>query len=233
MIYITGDTHGEVGRFFEGSFVDGKVPEAGDYVIVCGDFGFVFQTRGTMAYLEEREKLDALSELPYTVLFVDGNHENFDRLNNEYEIKEWCGGKVHMIRPNVLHLMRGQVFSIEGKRIFTMGGGYSRDKYMRREGFSWWSCEMPSNEEYREAAENLKNNGNSVDIIISHTAPAEIVYAMGSAPDPHEAELNGFFDWIAHEVSFDKWYFGHWHRDEEIYYKFRAVYFDLLGVSYK
>ena len=89
---------------------------------------------------------------------------------------------------------------------------------------------MPSNEEYHEAAENLKNNGNSVDIIISHTAPAEIVYAMGSAPDPHEAELNGFFDWIAHEVSFDKWYFGHWHRDEEHYGKFRAVYFDVLKI---
>ena len=38
--------------------------------------------------------------------------------------------------------------------------------------------------------------------------------------------------WMYNTI-FKKWYFGHWHRDEEIYYKFRAVYFDLLGVSYK
>ena len=32
------------------------------------------------------------------------------------------GGKVHRIRPHVLHLMRGQVFDIEGHTFFTMGG---------------------------------------------------------------------------------------------------------------
>ena len=89
---------------------------------------------------------------------------------------------------------------------------------------------MPTNEEYKEAAANLKRYNNYVDIIISHTAPKEIIYAMGVSYDPHEEELNGFFDWIAHDVSFEKWYFGHFHKDTEIYSKFRAVYFDLIGV---
>ena len=33
-------------------------------------------------------------------------------------MKEWHGGKVHEIRPHVLHLMRGQVFEIEDRNIF-------------------------------------------------------------------------------------------------------------------
>ena len=230
MIYVTGDTHGELGRFYSGLQSETNGPSAADFLIVCGDFGFVFQTHGTVAYMEEKRALDALSELPYTILFVDGNHENFDRLNSEYETETWNGGKIHRIRDNVFHLMRGQVFEIEGKKIFTMGGGYSMDKAMRHEGFSWWSDEMPSNEDYREATRNLREHSFAVDIIISHTAPSEIVYAMGSSPDLHEIELNGFFDWILHEVSFDKWYFGHWHRDEEHYGKFRAVYFDVLKI---
>ena len=143
------------------------------------------------------------------------------------------GAKLTAVRcdhgPDTPHAV-GLLFEIEGKKIFTMGGGYSIDKAMRREGFSWWSDEMPSNEDYREATRNLREHSFAVDIIISHTAPSEIVYAMGSSPDLHEIELNGFFDWILHEVSFDKWYFGHWHRDEEYYGKFRAVYFDVLKI---
>lgn len=57
--------------------------------------------------------------------FVDGNHENFDRLY-EYPVEEWHGCKVHKIRSLVIHMMRGQVFEIEGQNIFTFGGPSSR-----------------------------------------------------------------------------------------------------------
>ena len=70
--------------------------------------------------------LDWLEEKSYTTLFVDGNHENFDRLN-AYPMEEWHGGKVHKIRPSVLHLMRGQIFNICDKKVFTFGGASSHD----------------------------------------------------------------------------------------------------------
>ena len=60
--------------------------------------------------------------LPFTVLFVSGNHENFDLLK-VLPTEEWHGGKVQFIRPHVIHLLRGQVFEIEGYTFFTMGGG--------------------------------------------------------------------------------------------------------------
>ena len=70
--------------------------------------------------------MDWLDCKSFTTLFVDGNHENFDRLY-EYPVEEWHGGKVHKIRPSVIHLMRGQIFEIEGKSIFTFGGASSHD----------------------------------------------------------------------------------------------------------
>jgi predicted phosphodiesterase len=87
-----------------------------DYLIVCGDFGYIFLN-------DDREKafLDYLETKPYTICFVDGNHENFPVIYS-YPKELWHGGYIHRIRKNILHLMRGQVFEIEGKKIFTFGG---------------------------------------------------------------------------------------------------------------
>ena len=95
-----------------------------DYVIICGDFGGVWDANTESKH--EKYWLDWLEEHSFTILFVDGNHENFDRLK-EYPVKEWNGGKVHELRPHVLHLMRGQVFIIDGKKVFTFGGASSHD----------------------------------------------------------------------------------------------------------
>lgn len=54
------------------------------------------------------------------------NHENFDRLM-AYPVEEWHGGKIQRIRPSVIHLMRGQVFELEEKKLFTFGGASSHD----------------------------------------------------------------------------------------------------------
>ena len=75
---------------------------------------------------EETMLLDWLDCKSFTTLFVDGNHENFDRLY-DYPVENWHGGKVHKIRPSVIHLMRGQVFDIDDRSIFTFGGASSHD----------------------------------------------------------------------------------------------------------
>ena len=42
-----------------------------------------------------------------------------------------------MISDSICHLMRGQVFDIDGKTFFTFGGGNSIDKAWRTPGVSW------------------------------------------------------------------------------------------------
>ena len=124
MIYITGDCHGNFERFNTSIFPEQNEMTKEDYVIICGDFGGVWH-KGAESN-EETMVLDWLDSRPFTTLFVCGNHENFDRLY-QYPVENWHGGKVHKIRESVIHLMRGQVFKIAEKKIFSFGGASSHD----------------------------------------------------------------------------------------------------------
>lgn len=217
MIYVTGDTHGNQYKWVEQ--VE-KVLQPKDIVIVCGDFGVGFWDG---RYWDEEMFYDFLSEQEYIVLFVDGNHENFNKLYN-YPVELYCGGKVHKIRENVIHLIRGEIYQIEGHKIFVMGGGYSIDKKWRIEGISWWPQEMPSQEEYENALINLEKVGNEVDYIITHTAPSESVYYLSTIRSLRikgnvyqEQPLTTFLDEIQKKVNYNKWYFGHFHIDLELW----------------
>ena len=112
MIYITGDCHNNFERFNTRNFPEQKEMIKDDYVIICGDFGGVWNKDGESKM--ETSALDWLDGKAFTILFVDGNHENFDRLY-AYPVEMWHGGKVHKIRPFVIHLMRGQIFELEEK----------------------------------------------------------------------------------------------------------------------
>ena len=95
MVYLTGDTHGDIDRFKHG-----KLRWLGkrDTVVVLGDFGFVWD-----GSREEQKKLDWLRKRPYTLLFLDGSHENYDLLK-QYPTEERFGGKVQALGGNVYHV---------------------------------------------------------------------------------------------------------------------------------
>ena len=121
MIFVTGDCHGNFERFKPEYFPEQAQMTKRDIVICAGDFGGVWFGDG-----RDEAALDWLESLPFTLAFVCGNHENYDALER-YPVKDWHGGKVHRIRSHVLHLMRGQVFELEGYHFFTMGGAKSHD----------------------------------------------------------------------------------------------------------
>ena len=99
---------------------------------------------------------------------------------HDYPVEEWKGGKVHKIRPSVIHLMRGQVFEIDRKNIFAFGGASSHDidggilepddPYYKQKKkkldkrrcpyrinhVSWWQQELPSEEEMEEIRQKVK-----------------------------------------------------------------------------
>lgn len=114
MIYVTGDTHGNQYKWIEQ--ID-TVLNAEDTILVCGDFGIGFWNG---RYWSEEMFFDYLSGQKYTILFVDGNHENFEKLNS-YPEDMWSGGRVHKIRNNVIHLIRGETYCIEDNLFFVMG----------------------------------------------------------------------------------------------------------------
>lgn len=233
MIFITGDTHGELNRFSSSSFIEQKEMTKDDYVIVLGDFGMVWDWRGESS--TERYWLDWLEKKSFTTLFIDGNHENHDRLN-EMDVEEWHGGKVHRIRPHILHLMRGQVYDIEGLKIFTFGGASSHDirdgvlepddprinkwnrdytKLFRVNKRSWWERELPTVEEMQEGIRNLEKTNWCVDYVLTHCTSASTTVLVGGAGYSQD-KLTKYLQEIKEKLTFKKWFFGHHHIDKQI-----------------
>lgn len=225
MIYITGDTHGERERFAPHRLPGEENWTCEDILIICGDFGYIFFDTE-----EERRFLEQLGRKRYTICFCDGNHENFPAIYR-YPREEWNGGQVHRICPNVLHLMRGQVYELQGCRFFVMGGAYSIDKYRRVEGFSWWPQELPEEEEYAEAERNLQRTGYQVDYVITHTAPPDVIRLMGFYPDSHDKKLVDFLGRVSDRLVFRRWFFGHWHLDCSITERYRALLYDVVTIE--
>ena len=270
MIYITGDAHGPVRlgyrsldgisqRLGKDNLRSKNIPmlTSDDFVIVCGDFGCIWAydsrydpdrslSRDVVLLdhgesKEEKYWLDWLQDKPYTILFCDGNHENFDRLANAYPEVEYMGGRAHKIRDNVYHLMRGYVFDIGGRSFFVMGGARSHDikdgilhphdfssnrqmkemiRKLNRDGalyriehVSWWKEELPSSTELKRGVLNLAEHGNAVDYIITHCAPQHVAEYLGYN-EPDECTL--FLETVAAEVDFKDWFFGHYHENREI-----------------
>lgn len=222
MIYLTGDTHGtiEIGKLSRANLAVERVePGEGDFVIILGDFGLVFAPDGQSA--EERWWLKWLDKKPWTTLFIDGNHENFARLNALPE-EEWRGGRVHRVSESVLHLMRGQVFEIDGRSFFTMGGAASHDRQFRKEGRSWWPEELPSEEELARADAALDGCGRRVDYVLTHCAPTLVQGRIN--PTFLSDRLTEYLQHVRDMTAFHRWYFGHYHIDREYDDDFCALY---------
>lgn len=207
MIYATGDMHGDYDLFAQKKF---KQIGAGDTLIVCGDFGFIWK-----GDLKERKILDKLAKKKYNICFVDGTHENFTLLD-KYPIIDFAGGKAHKIRDNIFHLMRGQVFEIEGEKIFAMGGGESPDIDMRHEDGTWSNDETPTREEMRLGAKNLERYKFKVDYIITHE-PAQKIKTFLNLKDneaPKVSALNAYFQELSANCEYTRWFFGSLHEDK-------------------
>lgn len=223
-IFITGDIHGEFGisRLNSTNFSEGNTLTKDDYVIICGDFGFIFNYKGMDK--EEKYWLDWLDSKPWTTLFIDGNHECFPRLR-AYNVEEWNGGKVHRINRSILHLMRGEIFTLNGKIFFCYGGAASHDKAYRIRGKDWWPEEEPSLDEYNNAMRNLREINFQPNYIITHAMPDMYLkefygyrYSKGTETG---YQLN---DILLNCSNYTKWYCGHYHCDVQMRPDFQICY---------
>lgn len=243
-IWVTGDIHGDATRFSKENFPEQRNfygNQNSNVVIILGDFGLIWDWHGETK--QERFWLDWLEEKNYTTVFVDGNHENFNRLY-QYSEKKWNGGKVHMIRPHVLHLMRGEIYDINGKSFFAFGGASSHDisdgildpadcknshelnmacrekddfgEYMYRiKGQSWWEQELPTDQEMQHGLDNLALHNNKVDFLLSHSPGASDVVLLGKGLYKQDI-LTEYLEKIKQENEIGIHLFGHMHDNLRI-----------------
>lgn len=232
-MYIFGDTHGSVDMYkiMPENFVDGRNLTRNDYVVITGDFGVPFVTHGPNWYFKQSDKtmVKKLANLPFTILFVDGNHDN----HNFWRVQarqEMFGGRVQKLRgtDNVYHLMRGEYYIIDGISFWTMGGAMSIDRHLRTEGKDWWPGEMLNTTEENHGVETLEKHGGHADVIITHTPPSIALnyidaYNKGKRPSEQFHVYNGlqdnvarYLDFIGQNFSYNRWFCGHMHIDFEI-----------------
>lgn len=228
MIYVTGDMHGDESRLYDSQW---RKLKSGDVLIVCGDFGYLWN-----GGKNEKSVIEYLGCRKFTVCFVDGTHENFGKIERCHETI-WKGGHVHRISGNLFHLMRGQIFNIDGISIFTFGGGESDDREVRsaEEHGIWFKEELPTPDQLAVGAHNLDAAGLKVDYIITHEPPLLVKSSMLLRRGLPERvnKLNGYFEELAKSVEFNHWYFGSLHENRLVTSKFTCLFDKIIPLGSK
>mgnify|MGYP004645544417 FL=1 len=206
MIYLASDIHGHIRLEWLKTQLNKLSLSDSDYLIILGDAGMIWSRT---EHLEVRAYYECL---PCKTLFLDGNHENFD-LIYEYPIKDFCGGSVHQISEKLYHLMRGEIYSIDGNTFFVFGGGFSVKKLTGSSPVCVWEQEMPTEKEYENGIRNLDKVGYQVDYVLTHVAPTNISENISVKLVQEEKIINDYLQTISKKTNYKKWYFGHYHKD--------------------
>ena len=223
-----------------------------------------------------------LEERSFTTLFVPGNHENYDRLTGCHDEKllaswfyagmpeeekdrlrkgypriAWNGGYVRQLRPSVLMLERGEIFTLGEKTCFAFGGARSHDisdgildpaaypdhdafirvyrsmtgKMFRVRGVSWWEAEMPTASEMDYGRENLKafmGTHDRLDFVFTHDAPSSDRILLGySGSDP----LCQYLESLRDIMKYSCWFYGHLHDNRRIMDNHYLLYEQILQIA--
>lgn len=219
MIYITGDIHGDINEF---KSRDVKKIKKKDTLIICGDFGFVWENSK-----QEQKNINWLSKRKYNILFVEGCNENYGILE-KYPVIDFAGGKVRQISDNIFQLVKGEVFELENKLFFAFGGGSisseENEKYDKV-----WGRQLPTQEQAQSGLNNLLKVDNKVDYIITHDAPFKIAGIISEKFQ--DTVLNRYFENIAKHCDFKQWYFGKYHLDKTIPTLYQCVFKKVLEIK--
>ena len=212
-IFVTGDIHGDVRDLWE-RICTVHDASKDDLLIILGDCGlFYYHFYGSTKkdYLRQA----AASELPITILCIQGNHE--------VPFKEMPAEKVRLFGGNgyesngIYFADNGTILNINDKRCLIVGGAYSVDKPWRLErGNAWWENEELTEAELDSIFDAV--NGKEFDFIFTHTCPHNFMpremflsfVDQSSVENRTEKALQRIHD----VVKFNHWYCGHFHADK-------------------
>lgn len=252
-IFITGDMHGMLdwNKFSEKNWPVQNELTKEDIVLIAGDFSLPYNAHEDTA---DHLALNCLEQKNFTIVFIDGNHENFSALK-QYPIVLFHGAQCHQLRPHIYHMMRGEVLDIADKKILGLGGavtytGKKRKKVEKekiitkhdRHDYHHFVNEIPDDIELAKAYYVLATK--KPNIIVTHDGPSDVVKKIyditkkpvgkyGFNPSKMQIMLQNMLNSIVQEnIPVKKWYFGHHHVDLNLSTKsgteFRVVYNDII-----
>ena len=223
--FITGDIHGDVARLI--LFIQRMKLKSGDKICVLGDAGILWRNdkKDTDYIIKYWDEYSNGVEL----YFIDGNHENFNLLNS-LPVDE---NNMGIVSDKIHYLRRGCVYEINGKRILSCGGADSVDWYRRTEGLSWWK------EETISQADIDRVPAGHYDYVFTHCCPRSIfennkVYLITLANIDQDVVNHcseDMLEKLMNKITFDHFYFGHYHIDRVLNDKFRCLFNDFVEME--
>ena len=140
-----------------------------------------------------------------------------------YNEVEWSGGIVHREEkyPHLLFAKDGEIYNFGGIKAIAVGGAYSVDKeYRLQNGWGWWADEQPSDEIKARVEKALAENGNKIDVVLSHTTPLKYepreMFLSSIDQSKVDKSTEIWLDKIEDTIDYKKWYCGHYHTDKTI-----------------
>lgn len=215
MIYITGDTHGDMERIVR--FCEGMETSRDDIMIILGDVGLNY-------YDDSRDKRnkEMVANLPLTLFCIHGNHERRPETIAGYRLQKWNGGFVWLEDdyPNILFAKDGEMFDFDGMKTIVIGGAYSVDKFYRlSRGYHWFEDEQPSEEIKSYVEKQLDGVEWNVDVVLSHTVPYDYRPVDLFLPMINQSTVDESTEmWLGEiekRLSYKCWYAGHYHTSRK------------------
>jgi len=193
--------------------IDNAVKYGAEFIIQVGDFGLWPGWFG-MVYLDRMNA--ALIEANVRVIWLDGNHEDFDQLDRlkQYGLKNQRGQ--FFLRSNILYSPRGTAWVMDNKRFMTVGGAYSIDKEWRKAGESWWPQETLTDNEVLGIVNNARSRRErgkpEVDYLFTHDCHPYTPFKHRLKNDPESNIHRDKIKEIADAVRPKMWWHGHMHE---------------------
>ena len=228
-IFVKGDYHGQFSGLKD--FCRKAETTTEDILIVLGDAGINYTLKENDLWLKS-----SLTKRPITFGFIHGNHEErpYNVPGYKFIPSPFGAGQVWFDErfPNQFFFDDGE-HMLGNKTALVLGGAYSVDKqYRLMNGQKWFPSEQLTMDEKWNLRQTTYNG--KYDYVFSHTCPTNYIPRDKFLPMINQEEVDNsmedFLQTVHDQITYDKWYCGHWHTDR-IMDKMRFVYHDYLEVG--
>lgn len=194
--------------------VDNAVKYGAQWIIQVGDWGGTWPGFHGMVFTDRLNA--ALSQANVHLVWLDGNHEGFDLLDQLVKINPMNQRGQTFIRSNILYSPRGCAWVLDNKRFMTVGGAYSIDKQWRTIHESWWPQEQLTDSQVHGIVANATarraKDKPEVDYLFTHDCHPNTPFKHRIKDDVESNLHRRKIATIANAVRPKMWWHGHMHE---------------------
>jgi DNA repair exonuclease SbcCD nuclease subunit len=219
-IFVRGDIHGDIMPVIE--FIHKFDLGEGDSILILGDCGIAW--RNGKKDLEKNIELFENECNGASLMFIAGNHENYDILNEYKATSRDENGMVHLSN-HIIYLPNGE-YMLNNRKVLVCGGADSIDRAFRVEGLSWWADERVDKDFIMSIPAETH-----YDYVFTHCCPYSVfkdnsVYLI-QIPGLDQSKIGHiseeYLDILKSRITFDHWWFAHYHVNRSLSDGFRCL----------